>query len=165
MARKWGLQRLCKTIQFVRCVFRYAFEAEMIDRQVRFGPDFKRASKKIFRIDRARKGPKLFTAEEIRTLLDAAGVHLRAMISLGVNCGFGNSDCGRLPRGALDLDRGAVDYPRPKTGIARRCVLWPETVAALRESLERRPEPKEEGNAGLVFLTSQGDSWDKADVS
>jgi hypothetical protein len=45
---------------------------------------------------------KLFTAEEIRRLLDAAGVQLKAMILLGVNCGFGNADCGNLPLSALD---------------------------------------------------------------
>src|SRR5262245_58098250 len=36
MARKWGLQRLCKSIQFIRCVFKYAYEAELIERPVRF---------------------------------------------------------------------------------------------------------------------------------
>jgi integrase len=165
MAKKWGLQRLCKTIQFVRCVFRYAYEAELIDRPIRFGPDFKRPSKKTFRIDRAKKGPKLFTSEEIRKLLNTASAHLKAMILLGINSGLGNSDCGRLPQGALDLDKGTLDFARPKTGIPRRCVLWPETIAALRESLALRPVPKKEEHAGLVFLTSRGDTWDKADVS
>ncbi len=47
MARKWGLQRLCKTIQFVRCAYRYAFEAELTDRPVRVGPDFRLPSKKF----------------------------------------------------------------------------------------------------------------------
>jgi integrase len=159
MAKRWGLQRLCKTIQFVRCIFRYAYEAELIDRPVRFGPDFKRPSKRDFRADRARKGPMLCTAEEVRRMLDAAGPQLKAMLLLGINCGFGNSDCGNLPLSALDLERGWVDYPRPKTGIPRRCPLWPETVQALRGSLEKRPALKKEEHAGLVFLTRLGDSW------
>ena len=50
------------------------------------------------------------------------------MILLGVNCGFGNGDCGTLPVSALDLDGAWVNYPRPKTAIQRRCPLWPETV-------------------------------------
>src|SRR5262249_54713286 len=94
MARKWGPQRLSKTIQFVRCAFKYAFEAGLIDRPVRFGPGFKRPSKKTLRIHRAQQGRKLFTAEEVRRLLGAAGMPLRAMLLLGINCGFGNSDCG-----------------------------------------------------------------------
>jgi integrase len=159
MAKKWGLQRLTKTIQFVRCVFRYAYEAELIGRPVRFGPDFKRPSKKDFRVARAKQGPKLFAAAEIRRLLDEASPQLRAMILLGINCGYGNADCGTLPLSAVDLDGGVIDYPRPKTGIARRCPLWPETVLALREALACRPEPKTPAAAGLVFVTRLGDSW------
>src|SRR5262249_10572353 len=103
MARRWGAQRLGVTIQYVRSVFKHAFDAELLDRPVRFGPGFKRPSKKTLRLDRAQKGVKLFTREEVRRLIDAAGVPLRAMILLGVNCGFGNSDCGNLPLTALDL--------------------------------------------------------------
>ena len=47
----------------------------------------------------------------------------------GVNCGFGNGDCASLPLSAVNLDAGWIDFPRPKTGINRRCPLWPETVA------------------------------------
>ena len=46
---------------------------------------------------------------------------LRAMILLGVNCGFNNKDCADLPLKALDLDGGWINFPRPKTGIPRRC--------------------------------------------
>jgi integrase len=83
------------------------------------------------------------------------------MIMLGINAGFGNGDCGRLPLSIVDLDRGVIDYPRPKTGIPRRCALWPETVAAIREALAHRPEPKKPELAGLVFVTSRGLSWAK----
>src|SRR5262249_55530521 len=80
---------------------------------------------------------------------------------LGINCGFGNADCGTLPLSAVDLDGGFIDYPRPKTGIPRRCPLWPQTVIALREALAGRPQPQGEAVAGLVFLTSRGSSWYK----
>jgi integrase len=159
LARKWGPHRLGKTIQFVRCAFKYAYEAGLLDRPVRFGPGFKRPSKKTLRLHRAKQGAKLFTAEEIRSLLGAAGVQLKAMILLGVNCGFGNSDCGNLPQSAVDLEAAMIDFPRPKTGISRRCPLWPETAAAIREATSRRPQPKKEEHAGLVFLTRAGDSW------
>jgi hypothetical protein len=49
------------------------------------------------------------------------------MILLGINGGMGNSDCANLPLRAVDLDAGMIDFPRPKTGIARRCPLWPDT--------------------------------------
>jgi integrase len=83
------------------------------------------------------------------------------MILLGINCGFGNSDCGNLPLSAVNLEARMIDFPRPKTGIARRCPLWPETVEALREVAGKRPVPKNEEHAGLVFITKYGLPWAK----
>jgi len=81
------------------------------------------------------------------------------MILLGINCGFGNSDVANLPKKALDLKAGWIDYPRPKTGIPRRCPLWPETVNALREVIGTRPKPKDGADGGLVFITKYGNCW------
>jgi integrase len=159
MARKWGPHRLSKTIQFVRCVFKHAYDAGLIDRATRFGPGFKRPSKKTLRLHRAKQGPKLFAAEEVRKLLEAASAQLRAMILLGINAGYGNADCGTLPLSALDLDGGWMCFPRPKTGIDRRCPLWPESAQAIKEALAVRPEAKKPEHAGLVFITRCGDSW------
>jgi len=162
VAKRWGPQRLGgKLIQYTRCLFKHAADAGLIDRPVRFGPGFKRPSKKVLRLNRAEAGPKLFTAGEVRQLIDAAGPSMRAMIFLGINARFGNADCGELPLSAVDLDAGMIDFPRPKTGIARRCPLWPETVAALREALAKRPEPKSEEDVGLFFITKYGYSWCK----
>jgi integrase len=93
----------------------------------------------------------MFEADELRAIIDGMLVvgeggpslvkpdaTLRAMILLGINCGFGNADCAGLKLDALDLAGGWIDFPRPKTGIARRCPLWPETVAALRAAAEER---------------------------
>ena len=38
----------------------------------------------------------MFEAEEIRRLLAVANVQIKAMILLGLNCGYGNADCGTL---------------------------------------------------------------------
>jgi integrase len=161
LARKWGPHRLKKAIQYIRSIFKHAYDSELIDRPIRFGPGFKRPSQKTLRLHRAKQGLKLFTAQEIHKLLEATGTPMRAMILLGINCGFGNADCGTLPLTALDLVRGWVDYPRPKTGIARRCPLWPETVEALKDALADRPKPKDPADAGLVFVTKYGKGWSK----
>src|SRR5262249_7209714 len=134
-----------------------------LDRPMRFGPGFARPSKKTIRLERARKGTRMFEADELRRILGAARGQMKAMILLGINCGYGNSDCGNLPLAALDLERGWIDYPRPKTGIARRCPLWPETIQAIREALAKRPKPKKGENAPLVFITKYGESWAKED--
>jgi integrase len=164
LAAKWGPTTLGNVIQRIRVAFKFASDQNLIDRPVPYGQGFKRPSRKVARVHRAKLGPKLFTAEEIRRLLAAATVHLRAMVMLGVNAGLGNADCGRLPQRAVDLDAGIIDFPRPKTGIPRRCVLWAETVEALRDSVAKRPNPKNEGDAGLVFITKYGLSWAKDDT-
>ena len=161
MAKQWGPVHLGNEIQKIRTVFKYAFESGLIDRPVRYGPQFKKPSASVLRRHRAQQGPKLFSAEETRRMIDATGSPLRAMILLGINCGFGNADCGKLPLSALDLDGGWVSFPRPKTGIARRCHLWPETVAALRDALTKRPASKSEEDAGLFFITKYGLAWHK----
>jgi integrase len=161
LAKRYGVHGLGTQIQCVRCCFKFAYDAELIDQPLRFGPGFKRPSKKTLRLHKAKQGPKLFTAEEVRQLLDAASVTMKAMILLGINCGFGNADCGTLPLSMVDLDRGIIDFARPKTGIPRRCILWPETVGALKEALARRPEPKRPEHADLVFVTQRGLSWAK----
>lgn len=158
MTKRWGPLRVADFIQHIRSVFKHAFDSEIIDRPVRFGPGFDRPSQKVIRLHRAKQGPKRFAASEVRGLVDAAGTPLRAMILLGINCGFGNADCASLPTVAIDLKNGIIDYPRPKTGIARRCPLWPETVDALRTALEARAKPKE-GHEDLAFVTVRGTPW------
>jgi integrase len=161
MAKKWGPVTLGNVIQRIRVVFKFAWDNGLIDRPVRYGQAFKRPSRKVVRIDRARKGPRLFTADEIRRLLGVAGVQMKAMILLGINGGFGNADCGHLPLSAVELEPGLLDFPRPKTGIPRRCPLWPETVQAIRAASASRPGPKQEEHAGLVFITKYGLPWAK----
>ncbi len=159
--RKWGPTTVRNAIQRIRVVFKFAVDNGLTDRLIRYGQGFKRPSEKTLRLERARKGPKLFTPKEIRQLLEAASIPVRAMILLGINCGMGNADCGVLPLSAVDLDNAVIDFPRPKTGIPRRCPLWPDTTEAIRTALDCRPEPKSEEHAGLVFITKYGKPWAK----
>ena len=114
LSKRYGPVRLSNEIQRTRTVFKYGYECGLLAVPMRFGPTFKKPSKKVLRVHRAESGKKLFTAEECRRVIDAAGVPLRAMILLGLNAGFGNGDCGRLPLSALDLDGGWVAFFRPK---------------------------------------------------
>jgi integrase len=161
LARKWGPTTVRNAIQRIRVVFKFAVDNGLTDHLIRYGQGFKRPSQKTLRLERARKGPKLFAPAEVRRLLDGASVPVRAMILLGINCGMGNADCGVLPLSAVDLESGILDFPRPKTGIPRRCPLWPETIDAIRAALDCRPEPKQAEHAGLVFITKYGKPWAK----
>ncbi|HEX4143776.1 MAG TPA: tyrosine-type recombinase/integrase [Pirellulales bacterium] len=150
-----GPVRLCKDITCVRVLANYAYKADLIEHPVKCGNGFDKPSKSVLR--RARK-PKMFTAPELRKVIESAGPQLKAMIYLGLNCGFGNSDCARLTIDAVDLRKGWIIFPRPKTGIDRRVPLWPETIKALKAAIADRPKPKVESN--LVFVTKYGHSWD-----
>ena len=92
----------------------------------------------------------VFTTEDIHRLLGAADVQMKAMIWLGLNCGFGCTDCAELRWGDLDLVDARVKLPRRKTGISRDLPLWPETV----KSLKKIPR-----TGKLVFYTSNGNPY------
>lgn len=160
-AKKWGLHRVAGEVQRVRTLCKYGFDAGHIDKPVKFGQLFKKPSKAVFRKAKEAKGESMLEAAEIGTLLNAAGPQLRAMILLGINCGFGNADCGQLPFKALDLKSGWISFARGKTGIKRACPLWPETVEALNAAIAERPVPKDDAHAELVFITKYGKSWFK----
>jgi integrase len=136
-------------------------EAGLFDKPTRFGPTFKRPAARIMRAHRQDKGTRMFEAAELRTIIDAADQPLKAMILLGINCGFGNSDCGKIPKSAFDLKSGWVNYPRPKTAVERRCPLWRETIKAVREAINQRPAAKDPADADLAFITKYGQSWAK----
>lgn len=157
-AKKNGLVGLKNKINHTRIIFKYAYDAELIDRPVRFGANFKRPSAKSIRRQRT---PRMFEAAEIRTMLDNAKPAMKAMVLLGVNCGFGPTDVGTLTKSALDLDVGWVTFPRPKTGTERRIPLWPETVAAIQVAIAQRPQPATKELRTRVFLTRTGQSWNK----
>jgi integrase len=148
-----------------RVLLNFAYDQELTDKKVRFGKAFRKPSKKTLRQHKAKRdlanGKRFFEATEIRQLIDAAGVPMRAMIYLAINAGFGNADCGKLVASALDLDRGFVAFPRPKTGIDRLAFLWPKTIEAIQQAIAERPDHKREEDAELVFITKYGLPWFK----
>jgi len=142
-----------------RSIFKFAFEQELIDRPLRYGEEFKRPERRLLRRARAQAGRIHFHAGEIRQLLAVAPPALRAMILLGINSGLGNTDIGNLPASCVDLERGWLDYARVKTGIERRCPLWPETVAAIRAAVAdtaRHKRQRHPSAKGLLFVTRMG---------
>ena len=161
LAKKRGPVTLGNEIQRVRMVFKYAYDEGLTDRLIRYGQSFKKPSRKTLRKARAKNGKRMFEAAELRKAIDSASQPLRAMILLGINCGFGQTDVSSLPQSTVDLEGGWIDYPRPKTGIERRCPLWPETVKALREAIAKRPKPKDAADADLAFITKYGKRWVK----
>ena len=133
-------------ITLVRMVFNYLDESELIDKLPRFGPRFKRPSRKVVREQKANK---MVEREQIRQLLDVASANMRAMILLGVNCGLGCTDIAGLRESHIDGEW--LRYERRKTGTMRNIPLWDETRQALARALERRPVHESD----VVFLTGK----------
>jgi integrase len=165
MARGWSPVTLANEIRRIRVVFRYAEQNQLVPAPIRYGSEFKPPARRVLRKERQTKGVRMFEAKELRAILDKATMPMKAMILLGINCGLGNADIAALPVKAVDLKGGWLAYPRPKTGISRRCPLWPETVAAIQEALGCRRVPRSSEHAGLLFLTRRGNPWAHRAVS
>ena len=150
LAERLGPVRMGNEITRIRAIFKHALDDGLVA-AVRFGREFKRPSRQTIRLANAGK-KRDFTAAEVADALAIAKGCIRAMVLLGRNCGMGNRDCGLLEFKHLDLAGGWMDFPRPKTGIARRAKLWPETVKAFRQVAKKR-------TAGQVFVTKYGGTW------
>ena len=92
----------------------------------------------------------VFTHDQIKKLLAVADTQMKAMIWLGLNCGFGCTDCSELRWKHLDFVNKRVVFPRGKTGIQRDLPLWPETINAL-EAVAKKGK--------LVFYTRKGNPF------
>lgn len=151
-----GLVSLENEIRNTKIIFNFAFDQELIDKPLRLKAWLTSPSERAIRAESNAKPLRMLEAADIRRALAAAGPHMRAMILLGINCGFGNIDVATLPKSGLDLAGGWIDHARPKTEVKRRASLWPETVEALRTSIAIRPAAKDAANAGLAFITKYG---------
>lgn len=158
-AKRYGVYQLGKAVTVTRSVFRWATDEAVIDRPVPMGRAFRKPKATDYRRARNVKAGQTFTPAQIHKLLEAAQPQLAAMILLGVNCGFGNTDCSELRQSHLQLSESLVVFPRPKTEIQRACVLWPETVSAIQRAQLARPAPRQGVDPERVFITPYGYPW------
>ena len=157
MAKRWGPVRLGNQVQSVRSVFKYGYEAGLIDKPIRYGPQFGEASASVLRRHKAKNGEKMRKAHELRRLLNALKDKpvLRTMVLLGANCGFNNKDFADLPLAALDLDGGWINFPGPKRALTpaalsgqtpRKPCVWQSPTGQSRSREQAEP---------LVFVTAR----------
>jgi integrase len=161
LADRFSTFTMKSIINRYRGVFRFAKLHRKID--VDFGDSFNPPTAKSIRIARNKTrqsdGAKMFEPSEVHQILEGCEADIHAMVLLGLNCGFGNSDVANLPETAIDFENGWVDYPREKTGIERRIPLWPETISAIRKAAKVRPTPITSKEKGLLFLAPRGEKW------
>lgn len=160
--RKLGRHARKRVITYINTFLRYGAKNDWIS-MPNAGTDWvaPATDRDSMRMAKARAGAKDFSTrivsgKEIDDLLARAQPAFKAMILLGINCGFGPADLGRLHWIMIDLDRGQVCFPRPKTGVLRHGYLWPRTRRALlrvRTLKHNKEALTREGEGALVFIT------------
>jgi len=146
-----------------RMLFLYLNENGLAEKPIHYRKALRSPPARAFRKLANERGLRMFSQEEIRAMIKAAHPQVAAMIYMGINCGFGNADCGTLTFDKLDLKNGWHSYWRPKTYNPRRCPLWPETIKAIRKAQESRPKRVLPEAENLVFVTRLGACWCKHD--
>ncbi len=175
--KPWRANTLLNEVNRCRVIIKYAYDQRLIPQPVHFGQSFDRPSKKARRKAANEAGPRMFTRDELVTVLDALGgkpvkvagekkpvtikadPQLRAMTLLGLNAGLGVTDCANMRESNIDLSAGWLNYPRVKTETPRRAPLWPETIEALAGVLATRKAARDPADNGIVFLTRTRQRW------
>jgi integrase len=129
----------------------------IISGEIDFGPRFHPPAIHEVEADRDERGiSRWIDREPILAAIDAAPTTIRLAILLGVNCGFYPADTIAITTDRIHIegDTPYHDFRRVKTGRRRMAVLWPETVAAIREyELKREPAKQDER---ILLLDSHG---------
>ena len=113
----------------------------------------------------------LYTLDDLNRLLKKATLQLKAMLALGLNCGFGPRDIRDLRWDHINAERVAL--PRSKAGICQTYLLWPEARALQDEVRQRRAElavrrvgkKVQSRDNGHVFMTRFWRHWSKDAVA
>lgn len=138
LAKGRGLVTLANDIRNIRILFQHAYHPDgekLVDAPVAMGKAFQEPKDEHIRKETQERervhGRRRFNASELRMMLNAldgipVGIDghdgpvklrrdpsLRAMILLGVNCGYGQSDIAGLHERHLDLVNGWATFPRP----------------------------------------------------
>jgi integrase len=167
LASQHGILTLAREVTMIRTACKY-FADYCEAPPVRTGPKFRPPTQLAKRRERNRirelHGTRLFTPVELRSLLNNANRFMKAMILLGINCGFGNTDCAELPRTAIDLDKQWLDFPRRKTEVRRHIPLWEETKRALHIAMLCRHKPNLAEDGNLVFISCYGNRMIRAEL-
>lgn len=147
MAEGVGTSTLSNRVRIARMALRWS--RELTGQEFQFGK-FREPGAKAKRKARAEAGAKMVSREDILRVLDAANPDMKAMVLLGINCAFGNTDCSKLEWKYVDMEGGWHSFARPKTYVPRKAKLWPETVEALAAV---------KGSGERVFTTKYGNPW------
>jgi integrase len=159
LAKRYNPVALGNRITVVRMIFKYGHAKGLLAKPMNYGCEFDKPDKRTIQHLKNEAGDKSLKPDEIKSLLKVAKQPMKAMILLAINGGLGPTDLALATADKFDLDGGWLNYPRPKTAQPRRVPLWPETVAAVKEAIAERHQPKHEADAKLLFIGARGISY------
>jgi len=144
--------RINNHISAFKAMYHWAIDNEVLEN----GPNLKAIKK----LPRSKKTMTTFSSNEIKTLIECASPQFKAMILLGLNCGFGCTDCSELLWKHIDMNSGRVNFPRTKTDVARNLPLWEETISTLKvlPHINERVFNTEQGHKLVRFVEHTNDS-------
>ncbi len=149
-------------ITSVRSLFKWAIGMERIS-SVKYGPEFTPPRQEQIEVEQEEGSACRFIEQPvIASALEASGPRMRVMILLGINCAFNPGDSIAITLDHLKLD-GEIPYHefrRVKNGRRRAAVLWPETVDAVHNYVERSRRPADPDEPTLI-LTQHGQPYTK----
>lgn len=144
---------ILRHVTYTRSAFKWAYEERVIEKPMLWGAAFKppgQADVDKYRLKQAeREGNKLYNAAEINKLLKDAKPETKVLLLLGINGGYGNTDCAELLIEDIDFAQPRIAKLRHKTSVPRCVPLWPETVEALKSVVGDR-------KTGPAILTRYG---------
>ncbi len=164
--RNYSSKSINHYLSAVRSMIIFAEETGLLEKS----PLLKRVKNESPMQTSVRKKP-LYTPEQLSLLLEKADSQLKAMLLLGLNCGFGPKDIHDLTW--EDITEERITLPRSKTGVSQTFLLWPETQEALKcirkerddllERLEKRDRSRSDG--GHIFVTRFWKLWNKDSIA
>ncbi len=140
----WSLNMFNTRIKIVRSCFNFAQDSGWV-KPMRYGK-FCVIKQNVLKKAKARKPPKLYTAEEILKILEFCHDDLKCCILLSLSTGMGGTDLSLLR--LSDIKGGFIVGRRSKTQVARKAPVWPE-VAHLLAKLDT-------GKDECLFRTQTG---------
>jgi integrase len=164
--RNFSVESINHYLNAVRALYRFGEDAGLIAK----APPLRRVKNEKRPIPGSVEKP-LYSVKDVDKLLKTADYQMRAMILLGLNCGFGPKDIEDLAWSDINGDR--VTLPRSKTGVCQTFLLWPETQQVLNNLRENRAQLFERlakrsrfrTDKGRVFITRFWKPWCKDAVS
>lgn len=142
-----------RRLGYARAVFRFAaIDSRMIERPLPFTQALASVSKRELRKHRAKQPDRIISSAELDMAIKAGTIRMRAMILLAINGGYNNSDIARLPLSLVSSFPNVLEYPRRKTFFQRVTPLWPETIQAIKEWVNVRPDDDRD----YLFVSDSG---------